>query len=109
MEELQRENPSLNMPDWIEDKKIHEVRFCNAFLAQHPMVCINGTFFTKEGRVTDENRLRKEILDWMIEGCKAILEGRTENDLPYEYFGGVCRQHPISGTPGEVIVYNEGK
>ena len=51
----------------------------------------------------------KEILDWMIEGCKAILEGRTENDLPYEYFGGVCRQHPISGTPGEVIVYHEGK
>ena len=51
----------------------------------------------------------KVILDWMIEGCKAILEGRTENDLPYEYFGGVCRQHPISGTPGEVIVYHEGK
>ena len=65
MEELQRENPSLNTPDWIEDKKIHEVRFCSAFLAQHPMVCINGTFFTKEGRVTDENRLRKEILEWI--------------------------------------------
>ena len=37
----------------------------NAFLAEHPMICINGTFFTKEGRVTDENRLRKEILDWI--------------------------------------------
>ena len=63
MEDLERENP--NAPDWIEDKKIHEVRFCNAFLAEHPMICINGTFFTKEGRVTDENRLRKEILDWI--------------------------------------------
>ena len=49
----------------------------------------------------------KEILDWMIEGCQAIIEGRTENDLPYEYFGGIARQHPISGTPGEVIVYSE--
>ena len=48
----------------------------------------------------------KEILDWMIAGCEDILAGRTENDLPYEYFGGVCRQHPISETPGEVIVYN---
>ena len=48
----------------------------------------------------------REILDWMIAGCEDILAGRTENDLPYQYFGGVCRQHPISGTPGEVIVYN---
>ena len=47
----------------------------------------------------------KEILDWMIRGCEEILAGRTEKDLPYEYFGGTCRQHPISDTPGEVIVY----
>ena len=51
----------------------------------------------------------KEILDWMIQGCEDILEGRTENDQPYQFFGGVARQHPISGTPGEVIVYMEGK
>ena len=51
----------------------------------------------------------KEILDWMIQGCEDILAGRTEKDMDYQYFGGVCRQHPISGTPGEVIVYNEGK
>lgn len=51
----------------------------------------------------------KEILDWMIQGCEDILAGRTEQDMDYQYFGGVCRQHPISGTPGEVIVYNEGK
>ena len=51
----------------------------------------------------------KEILDWMIRGCEDILAGRTEQDMDYQYFGGVCRQHPISGTPGEVIVYNEGQ
>ena len=51
----------------------------------------------------------KEILDWMIKACEEIVAGQTENDQPYHYFGGVCRQHPISGTPGEVIVYNEGK
>ena len=51
----------------------------------------------------------KEILNWMIQGCEDILAGRTEQDMDYQYFGGVCRQHPISGTPGEVIVYNEGK
>ena len=47
----------------------------------------------------------KEILDWMIQGCEDILAGRTENDLPYNFFGGTARQHPISDTPGEVIVY----
>ena len=51
----------------------------------------------------------KEILDWMIAGCEDILQGRTENDQPYQFFGGVARQHPISGTPGAVIVYMEGK
>ena len=51
----------------------------------------------------------KEILDWMIQGCEDILTGRTENDQPYPFFGGVARQHPISGTPGEVIVYMESK
>ena len=51
----------------------------------------------------------KEILDWMIKGCEDILAGRTEKDTDYQYFGGTCRQHPISETPGEVIVYNEGK
>ena len=51
----------------------------------------------------------KEILDWMIQGCEDILAGRTDKDMDYHYFGGVCRQHPISDTPGEVIVYNEGK
>lgn len=47
----------------------------------------------------------KEILDWMIQGCEDILAGRTENDQPYQFFGGTARQHPISETPGEVIVY----
>ncbi len=51
----------------------------------------------------------REILDWMIAGCEDILAGRTENDQPYQFFGGVARQHPISGTPGEVIVYMEEK
>ena len=47
----------------------------------------------------------KEILDWLLAGCDRILSGRTEKELPYHYFGGECRQHPISDTPGEVIVY----
>ena len=47
----------------------------------------------------------REILDWMIRGCEDILAGRTEQDQPYQFFGGTAKQHPISEVPGEVIVY----
>ena len=49
--------------------------------------------------------LDKAALDWMIAGIRRILAGQTEKDLPYQYFGGECRQHPITDTPGQVIVY----
>ena len=38
-----------------------QVLFCKAFLEKHPMICINGTFFTVNGRVTDENKLKKRF------------------------------------------------
>lgn len=45
------------------------------------------------------------VVDWLITGCDDLLAGRTENDKPYHYFGGVCMQHPISDVEGQVIVY----
>lgn len=49
-------------PDWVVGDKINELEFCKSFLEMHPMICINGTFFTVDGRVTDENKLKREIL-----------------------------------------------
>lgn len=46
------------------------------------------------------------VLDWLIRGCEEIISGQCDNDPPYTYFGGECRQHPISQVPGECIVYN---
>ena len=61
-----KEMPSkIKAPVWIAGDKINEVQFCKSFLEQYPMICINDTFFTVNGRVTDENRLRKQILDWI--------------------------------------------
>ena len=53
----------LDLPDWLIDRKINEALFCEAFLNDHPMKSINGTFFTVDGRVSDENRLKKIIYD----------------------------------------------
>ena len=50
-------------PDWFDGKHLNEVLFCSEFLREHPMKSINGAFFTTEGRITDENKLRKEVYD----------------------------------------------
>lgn len=54
-------NVEQETPAWLKDEKVNEVLFSIEFLATHPMCCINGTFFTVDGRLSDENQLRKEI------------------------------------------------
>ena len=56
-------NETNQLPEWFDGKKVEEAAFCRAFLAEHPMICVNGSFFTKEGRVCDESRLRRKIYD----------------------------------------------
>ena len=48
-------------PTWFDGKKINEAMFCEEFLRDYPMVTVNGAFFTVNGRVHDENRLKKVI------------------------------------------------
>lgn len=50
-----------------------------------------------------------DLVDMLLNSCDELLSGRRENDLPYHYFGGECLQHPLTDTPGEVIVYCESK
>lgn len=49
-------------PRWIQNKHFNEVLFCEDFLSAHPMVCVDGSFFTVEGRVADEEGIRKQIM-----------------------------------------------
>ena len=52
-------------PRWMQDKHFNEVLFCEDFLAEHPMVCVDGSFFTVEGRVADEEGIRKQIYEML--------------------------------------------
>ena len=45
-------------PRWIQDKHFNEVLFCEDFLAAYPMVCVSGSFFTVDGRITAEESIR---------------------------------------------------
>ena len=57
-----RDIPNSCVPDWVDEKKkINEVLFCTEFLRDHPMISINDAFFTVNGRIFDENRLKKAI------------------------------------------------
>ncbi len=50
-------------PKWLKDEKINEVQFRTDFLSEHPMLSINGHFYTHAGRLSDEEHLRKMIYD----------------------------------------------
>lgn len=50
-------------PVWLDGKKINEAMFCEEFLQDHRMLSVSDAFFTVNGRVDDENRLKKEIYD----------------------------------------------
>ena len=67
-------------PRWMQDKHFNEVLFCEDFLSAHPMVCVDGSFFTVEGRVTDEEGVRKQI----YESCARISRAaRLAAPLPF--------------------------
>lgn len=52
-------------PRWMQDKHFNEVLFCEDFLAAYPMVCVSGSFFTADGRITDEESIRKQIYEML--------------------------------------------
>ncbi len=54
----------MNTPVWIDDKgKIVEPEYCRDFLSRHPMRCINDRFYTMEGPLPDESKLKRTIYE----------------------------------------------
>ena len=63
MNEEKMPTTNFKCPAWFDGKKINETVFCEEFLQDYPMVTVNDAFFTVNGRVHDENRLKKIIYD----------------------------------------------
>jgi putative DNA primase/helicase len=103
---MQEMTARVDPPAWLEGKHVNEVRFCECFLKEHPMKSVNGTFFTAEGRVSDENHLKKEIYDRLKPYFSSGLTKRVASlldtmrmecyapDLPIQY----DRIHVRNGT-----------
>ena len=56
---------TVERPFWYDGKMVNEVGFCEDFLQKNPMVCVSGSFFTKDGRVADEEGIRKQIYEML--------------------------------------------
>ena len=75
------QNPIAAVSEWFDGKKINEVLFCEDFLKQYPMVSLNGTFFTVDGYVSDENLLKKQIYDFLKPYVSTGLPKKVSNLL----------------------------
>ena len=75
------QNPSADIAVWFDGKAINEVIFCEEFLRDYPMITVNGTFFTVNGIVNDENRLKKEIYDRIKPYVTSNIAKRVKNLL----------------------------
>jgi putative DNA primase/helicase len=78
-----REETAANapLPPWYDGQRFNEVLFCAEFLKEHPMVCVNGSFFTVDGRVHDEEALKKEIYEAIKPVTRSMLSKRTDTLL----------------------------
>ena len=69
------------VPKWVDGKKINEALFCREFLKDHPMIAVDGTFFCTEGRITDESKLKREILERIEPYATSGLSRKVQNIL----------------------------
>ena len=70
------QNSSIEYPAWFDGKRINEGIFCTEFLRDYPMLSVNGTFFTVNGRVRDENRLKRSSMTGSSSISPAVLPKR---------------------------------
>ena len=74
------ENSELT-PAWFAKKTLDEVIFCCEFLRYHPMVCVGGSFYTKDGKVSDEEGIRRKIYEELSIAIKHGLARKSSNLL----------------------------
>ncbi len=75
------EEMNLAKPKWMKKGGIDEVEFCQEFQQIHDVICVNGTFFSREGRITDERILRKWIYDMISSYVSSNVSRRVDSLL----------------------------
>lgn len=90
--------------EWMEGKKVNESLFCREYLQEHPMIAISGTFFTVDGRVTDEAKLMRDILEKIEPYVTSGLSRKVQNLL--EALRLMCYSDPLPVETDRIHVAN---
>ncbi len=91
-------------PEWVLSKTtIHEVKFCEAFLRQHPMKCINGRFYDIDGTVS-ENTVKAEITGMLTPYYVTQISQKVRNLL--DMLRMVSYSEPVPLKADEIHLLN---
>ena len=89
---------------WFDGKNIFEVSFCNEFLADHPMIFVDGVFYNTDGAV-DIQIVRKMISD-------KLLKERVQKDFAKKVnaltgaLQSICYSPDFEGNDKEIHLLN---
>ena len=92
------------VPKWVDGKKINEALFCREFLKDHPMIAVDGTFFCTEGRIADESKLKREILERIEPYTTSGLSRKVQNIL--DALRLMCYSEPLPIQTDRIHVAN---
>ena len=71
-------------PGWFDGKTINEALFCHLFLLGNRIAHTEHSFFTPEGKLTDEDSLRTQIFDVLtVEYCVDLFVS-VQKEEPWE-------------------------
>ena len=95
------------IPKWLNERgQIDEVEFARMFLNCKELICVDGAFFSKYGRIDNEDTLKREIYLYLSEYIRSGLPRKVErcldtmrmeffrSELPYQE----DRIHVANGT-----------
>lgn len=75
-EEQKKENAA-----WLNKGRVDEILFCEEFIRDHYLVCQKGVFYSLDGRITDEEALKKDIYRQLREHIRSGLGPKVESIL----------------------------
>lgn len=93
-----------NTPPWLLDKSIDTRVFCEEFLEENPMLCINNQFFSVDGLIADENSIKKKIYEKFKPWFAAGLPNKTTSLL--DCLRIECYSPPLPVQPDRIHVGN---
>ena len=94
MQERESENIMETAPVWLDDKSVNEIIFCEEFLSEHRIICINNQFIGFDGVIEDiyiEKLIYEKLKPYIQKGvagkvkqlCQALkLDAHSEEIVP---------------------------